>query len=315
MTSVLVFHAVTDRAWFDDVITWLKRRYTLLSLDSLSRTCAATEEAGDACHITVDDGDRSFYDVMFPVLRKHNVPASLFVSPKVCVEEKNFWFQEIEGYSRKSLAQVAADVLQVPLRILDGFRAESILKAMSARQTAEVLRRYQESFGAPAKRYQNISIKELAEIAGSGLVSVGAHTMNHPILKNEDDASSKFEIEASVGELSSLMGARVTSFAYPNGIPDMDFGEREVKLLAGSGIRLAFTTEARHVRRNDNPLRIPRIGVSDRESAGFLRAKLFLGASWNALKTIAGSGEYLERRRLSRKLRCSRDHQSGETSQ
>ncbi len=77
-------------------------------------------------------------------------------------------------------------------------------------------------------------------------MAVGAHTMNHPILKNEDDASSKFEIEASVGDLSTLLGSRVTTFAYPNGIPGMDFGEREVKLLGASGIRLAFTTEARH---------------------------------------------------------------------
>jgi peptidoglycan/xylan/chitin deacetylase (PgdA/CDA1 family) len=314
MTSVLLFHAVTDRTWFDDIIAWLKRRYTVLSLDSLSGLCAGTKEAGDGCHITVDDGDRSFYDVMFPVLRKHGVPASLFVSPKICVEERNFWFQEIEGYSRSSLTHVAADVLRVPVRILEGSRPESILKTMSARQTAEVLRRYQESVDAPAKRSQNISVRELAEIAGSGLVSVGAHTMNHPILKNEDDASSKYEIEASVAELSSLIGARVTSFAYPNGIPGMDFDEREVKLLSASGIRMAFTTEARHIRQDNDTLRIPRIAVSNKESAGFLRVKLLLGSSWNTLKTIAGSGEYLERRRLSRKLRYSLDVGTGATS-
>jgi hypothetical protein len=137
--------------------------------------------------------------------------------------------------------------------------------------------------------------------------------MNHPILKNEDDDSSRFEIEASVSELSSLIGARLTTFAYPNGIPGMDFGEREVKLLGATGIRMAFTTEGRYLRRDDDTLRIPRIAVSNNESAAFLRTKLFLGSSWNTLKAIAGSGEYLERQRLSRKLRGSFAVESGAT--
>ncbi len=109
MPSVLLFHAVTDRPWFDDVICWLKRRYTMLSLDSLSGVCGGTKEVGKSCHITVDDGDKSFYEVMFPVLRKHGVPASLFVSPKICVEERNFWFQEIEGYRRESLTTIRSE--------------------------------------------------------------------------------------------------------------------------------------------------------------------------------------------------------------
>ncbi len=306
MTSVLLFHAVSDRTWFDDVVVWLKRRYAMLCFDSLLARCAGDQEVRDACYITVDDGDRTFYDVMFPVLMKHGVPASLFVSPKICVEGRNFWFQEIQGYNRSVLARLAADVLRVPERALAGFSPEAILKAMSAREFAGVLRKYQESVGVPAKRPQNISVRELTEVAGSGLVSVGAHTMNHPILKNEDDASSKYEIEASVRELSTMLGETVSSFAYPNGIPGMDFDDREVRLLAASGIRMGFTTEARSLHQEDDRLRIPRIAVSDRERVGSMRAKLLLGAGWNRLKTVARRGEYLERLRLGRALLDSR---------
>ena len=97
--------------------------------------------------------------------------------------------------------------------------------------------------------------------------------MNHPILKNEDDASSKYEIEASVRELSTMLGETVSSFAYPNGIPGMDFDDREVRLLVASGIRMGFTTEARSLHQEDDRLRIPRIAVSDRERVGSMRAR------------------------------------------
>ena len=130
--------------------------------------------------------------------------------------------------------------------------------------------------------------------------------MNHPILKNEDDASSKYEVEASVRELSTMLGERVSNFAYPNGIPGMDFDDREVRLLAASGIRMGFTTEARSLHQEDDRLRIPRIAVSDRERVGSMRAKLLLGAGWNRLKTVARRGEYLERLRLGRALLDSR---------
>lgn len=302
MTSVLLFHAVSDRTWFEGVVVWLKRRYTMLSLESLAESYSRDTGARHGCHITVDDGDRSFYDVIFPVLVKHGVPASLFVSPKMCAEGKNFWFQEIDGYNAGLLTRISADVLRAPQRILEGFRPEVILKTMSRPEVAEVLKRYRESADVPGKGSQNISVQELTKIARSGLVSLGAHTINHPILKNENEASAKYEVEASIRELSGLTGTPVMAFAYPNGIPGMDFDDREVRLLHNSGIRMGFTTEARYLRQDDDPLRIPRLAVSNREGIGSLRAKLLLGSVWNTLKTIGGRGEYLERRRLNQAL-------------
>lgn len=306
MSSVLVFHAVTDGQWFDDVIGWLKRRYRLVPMTSFSAFYAGVRAVGNACHITVDDGDKSFYDVMFPILKRHGVHASLFVSPKVCVEGKSFWFQEIRGYSSCVLRRIAADVLMVPPQLLNGFSPESIFKAMPVYQMREVIGRYQRITDTPKIAGQNISVSELKEIAASGLVSIGAHTMSHPILMNEDDATCEYEVGASVSELSALLGWQVRYFAYPNGIAGVDFGEREGKVLRSSGIQMAFTTESRHLTGTDDTLRIPRIAISDKETTLFLRAKMLLGSGWNGLKTIARTGEYVERRRLSQALNCFR---------
>ena len=131
--------------------------------------------------------------------------------------------------------------------------------------------------------------------------------MSHPILSNEDDATCEDEIARSVRDLSTLLGRPIRHFAYPNGIPGVDLGEREALVLRNAGIRMAFTTESRHLSATDNELRIPRLGVSDMETTRFVTAKMLLGSNWNRLKTIVGTGEDVERRRLSRALRCFRD--------
>jgi peptidoglycan/xylan/chitin deacetylase (PgdA/CDA1 family) len=223
----------------------------------------------------------------------------------------NFWFQEIGGYDESLLRRIAAQVLKAPVQLLSGFSPEVILKTMPLFQIERVIGRYRESLNHPCKASQNLSASALQEIAATGLVSIGAHSMNHPILANEDDATCEAEIAGSVSGLSSLLKRRVEHFAYPNGIPEMDFGVREERLLRDSGIRMAFTTESRHLSTSDKTLRIPRLAISNGESMPRVIAKMLLGTEWGRVKRIAGVGEYVQRRRLKGTLNSCRPIDAG----
>lgn len=306
MMNILVFHAVTDGEWFESLISWLKGESRLVPIESVAAYYAGGEDYGSSLHITIDDGDKSFADVMFPVLKRHGVHSSLFVSPKVSTDGGNFWFQEIGGYDKRELTRIAAGVLHVPLELLRAFEPETILKSMSLHQINNVIDRYRESVGVQESADRNLCADALLELAATGLVSVGAHTINHPILANEDDASCEAEISDSVCGLTSLLGRSVELFAYPNGIPDLDFGGREEKVLRESGIRMAFTTESRHLSKADNLMRIPRLAVSNQETMSRLRVKMLLGSNWSRLRRIAGVGELVKRERLGRTLHGAR---------
>ena len=299
--SVVTFHKITNGVWFENVICFLKSRYRLVSIESLHAFYAGVDCLTNSCHIAVDDGDRSFYEVIFPVLLKHRAPASLFVSPKTCITKTNFWFQEIEGYDQLELKRLSAETLNVSVADLMRHSVTTILKGMTIKQIKEVIRRYQQKAEIRGKGRQNITIDALREIDKSGLVSIGAHTLNHPILKNEDDSTCEHEISESVTQLSKVLKKEIRYFAYPNGIPALDFAEREVKCLRNIGIRLAFTTESRHLTLSDDLMQVPRIQISCNESILSIRAKLFLGSKWNTLKKIKMNGEYAERSKL-RKL-------------
>jgi len=130
-----------------------------------------------------------------------------------------------------------------------------------------------------------MSVDELKEVYDSGLVEIGAHTQNHPILANETETTAQYEIQSSILELNAILGVQVSSFAYPNGIPQIDFGKREMNLLKAMNIKLAFSTENKSFSIKDNPLNIPRNGIS-KGNKSFLFMKLLIGSKWDIVKKL-----------------------------
>ena len=121
--------------------------------------------------LTFDDGYRDFYTDVFPILKKYNVKAVVFVVP-------NF-------------------------------------------------------LGLP----NNLDTWMLAEIAKSGLVEIGAHTMNHAYLSGLPLARVKFEVEESKKTLEKILGVKVVSFAYPYGA----FDNKTIDVVKKAGFRSAVT--------------------------------------------------------------------------
>jgi peptidoglycan/xylan/chitin deacetylase (PgdA/CDA1 family) len=295
MNKILNFHLVNDAEWFEKIIILIKSKYNMVSIDTLEQYYRGKIELKNACHITVDDGDETFYRIIYPVLKKHNIPASLYVSPKIFNEHINYWFQEIEGYDFGIVKQIVADITGVSVEKLEPYPVWDIMKVLKIGMIHDVLAEYRKRTDTHLKPYQNMSIAELKEVDQHGLVTIGGHTMNHPILMNESNESSDYEISNSVTELAELLGHPVKCFSYPNGIPGYDFTDRECDTLKKNGITLTFSTEARDFSKADNIYKIPRIGVSNSESMLFLKAKLFMGPLWLILKKLKPSGEYVNR--------------------
>ncbi len=81
-------------------------------------------------------------------------------------------------------------------------------------------------------------IEQLKEIAESGLVEIGAHTVNHAVLKGIPLEMAKYEIEESKKQLENLLNISVVSFAYPHG----QFDNQVINLIKDAGFRSAVTT-------------------------------------------------------------------------
>jgi peptidoglycan/xylan/chitin deacetylase (PgdA/CDA1 family) len=260
---VINFHTVSNAKLLNAALLLLKARYTLIDTLTLKDYLSGKIRLRNSCHITVDDGDISFYRFFFPLLIKHNIPASIFVSPEKVCKHTNFWFQDLPYCNEIELKRIIAHRKYFgDLDIEPFYLKQAILKALPIAEIMSVIDEYFAiTHTSKSSERLNLDEKELLEINNSGLIEIGAHTINHPILANENDSVMSKEITDSIVQLEKLLGKKITTFAYPNGIPEYDFSHREMDKLSNVGIEMAFSTENELLSQSCNKYAIPRTGL------------------------------------------------------
>ena len=282
---VVFVHAVPSVAWFSDLIKLLGTLYRFVPFKAVEDFFYDPPLRNRRfCHISFDDGEISVYENAFPVLRQLNIPASLFVSPSIAMNRTNYWFQEIRGMDKELLRKAVSDATQCSFSAIAKHSVTSLLKSMTIADIQSIIDQVRKLSPASAVPC-NMSEEQLLDLQKSGLFTIGAHTMNHPILSNEPHETARFEIVESIRGLSALLNTRCTRFAYPNGVPGVDFGRREIDILKEEGITIAFSTRNKWIDKTDDPLAVPRVGVLySRES--LLPGKIILGPVWEKAKRI-----------------------------
>jgi peptidoglycan/xylan/chitin deacetylase (PgdA/CDA1 family) len=111
---------------------------------------------------------------------------------------------------------------------------------------------------------------EIGEIAADPLATIGAHTVNHVMLKKSSDEAVRGEMLLSASVIETALGERPVHFSYPVG-DRTSAGRREFRVAAELGFKTAVTT---------------RPGVLHPEHVAHL----------TALPRISLNGEYQQRR-------------------
>ena len=83
--------------------------------------------------------------------------------------------------------------------------------------------------------------QEIAELAADPLVTIGAHTVNHPMLAKLPQTAVRSEMDMSRSVIEAALGMRPEHLAYPVGDPT-SAGPREFRIAAELGFKTAVTT-------------------------------------------------------------------------
>ncbi|MBE3090468.1 MAG: polysaccharide deacetylase family protein [Actinobacteria bacterium] len=164
----------------------------------------------------------------------------------------------------------------------------------------KVINTVKKKYKIDIKKECNITKSQLYELYDSDIFTIGAHTINHPILSNETYHQTEKEITESIERLSDMLDTNIKYFAYPNGITNLDFNLREQKILKEKNIKLAFTTHNCFFNNKTNPLNIPRLEFSDFKFGSnrvYILSKLFMAPKWQSILRIVflGKNEAKER--------------------
>ena len=217
MAKIINFHEITHPEWFEDTIKLLLSMYSPCKMEDIQNFYQGGKIDPHSFFITVDDGCLTDYTIIYPVLKKYNLQAAIFVSPYIAKTGNNFWFQEIQGYDKEKLQEIIADKFNLKKELIQDFYPSAMLKNMQMDDILEIIDIYQKKHREPKKNRKNMNVSELLELSNSRHFIIGAHTQTHPILANETDENSKKQIMDSITELSDILNQPVELFAYPNG--------------------------------------------------------------------------------------------------
>lgn len=244
----------TPEADFDAHLKYLKEHYTPVPLSLVAAHYAGERElpARAAC-VTIDDGFADAYEVAFPVLQRHGVPATLFVITDFLDGRAWMWTDKLRHVALTTSAErlnveVGGRSFDIKLagrdsRLSAAGRVNSELKRLAPRAREESIERIAAAHGValpaqPPAEFGPVTWAQSRELDAGG-VEIGSHTVSHPILTTTDDAQLEAELRGSRTRLEAELGRAVKLFCYPNGA----FDERVRHATANAGYACAVTTE------------------------------------------------------------------------
>jgi len=292
---------------FDEHLAILRRRYKVLSLQDLQQVLLEDKLPRRGVVVTFDDGYADNLYNAKPLLEKHHVPATMFVSTGAIGYPREFWWDELEhillhpGTLPQALAVSAGS--QHYNQDLDGaetysnadYQKHRSWHAMLAADPTSRHTTYRSlcqwmhplpieerqqaltelldwSGSKPSRRpsHRTLTAEEVPALARGGLVEVGAHTINHHSLASLDVATQKVEIERSKVELETLLGYPVTSFSYPFGTR-ADYTTEMVDIVKAAGFDIACSNFEGVVQAGCNRFQLPRFVVRNWDGDEFIR--------------------------------------------
>jgi peptidoglycan/xylan/chitin deacetylase (PgdA/CDA1 family) len=195
--------------------------------------------------LTFDDGLRNNLTVVYPILRELQLPATFFVCPALVESGAWLWNHEM----RCRLQTLAApDLAELRMRLLTpGESVDAIVEWMKTlrlphRRQAEVtIKQATRDFQPTARQRAVFDIMDWNDLISldRNLITVGSHTLSHPILTSLSAQEIELEISESRRCLEQRLQRTVDFFCYPNGAYD-DRAYQAVKKT----YRAAVTTES-----------------------------------------------------------------------
>jgi peptidoglycan/xylan/chitin deacetylase (PgdA/CDA1 family) len=291
---VFILHSVVDDDRFypdeplrcplgklERILRWLKSEgIEFVNLDDAVKRLSVPSTRPFAV-FTFDDGYADNFTRALPVMERFAAPFTVYITTGMITRDMNAWWLGLAAL----------------IRLRDWFDLSS-LGRFECRDTAAKRRAYLAVTTAVHNNYDllpavHAAIEEskidcralieqealtqcqLRQLAGSPLVTIGAHTTTHRNLARAPAAEARYEMLANRRFLEEITGTRVMHFAYPFGGAEA-CGKREAEISRAVGFKTAVTTRHGGIfPEHLNHLHaLPRVALSGRDTPSTLRCKI-----------------------------------------
>ncbi|MDD5996856.1 MAG: polysaccharide deacetylase family protein [Bacteroidales bacterium] len=215
---------------FEKLIAWLvSRDYVFITPEKVYSLISGDEPLDKKyVWLSFDDGWKSGYDNVLPVLEKYQIPATFFIASKG-IEDGYYWYSRAFQNRESDLYKEVDELWKIPNK-----------------ERSEIIDRL------PAYKGSRITMneEELLKLKKSGFANFGNHTHDHVM----SDKCTRQELSAEIDKCSLIM-KNITGddcsfiYSYPNGNLDAN----SVGVIKEKDFKLAATVKIGWINRGDNP--------------------------------------------------------------
>ena len=253
--TVVAFHRVvnqsdyrwpqTDKEWvvtdtfLNDCLVFFKKYYTLVSLNEvISATKSGFELPNYPLLVTFDDGWKDNYDYAFPLVKKYNIPITIFCATEAINGKYLNWREVIYALSNLNkdlLVNVYEILSKYNISFLENISEKEIIDTVLASTAKQdIINEINHLTDLLGEPNQMLNEEEILEMKNSSLVSIAAHGHTHePLLVTENP---QFELNESKSLLSSILNENIESMAYPHSSVDTNV----YKIASKCGFKYQF---------------------------------------------------------------------------
>lgn len=238
--SVLCYHTLgPDRggpdAWtvlrlsdFRAQVAWLARHYEIVTLDAALAAGPGRSRAGrPRAVLTFDDGEAGLFHHLLPLLDALCLPVTIYVATGQIETGRPYWFDRVMGALGSGAHEVDLPGLghwRLPAApgagrwaVLGGLL--ETLKRVDRHRREDLADRILADHPLPAGRppLAPLTREELAALAASPWVTIGAHSHCHNLLDQIPLAEASESLRRSRRLLQDWTGQEVAHLAWPNG--------------------------------------------------------------------------------------------------
>jgi peptidoglycan/xylan/chitin deacetylase (PgdA/CDA1 family) len=275
-TEGIPYYCTLPTPQFEMQMKFLREHFRVVSLGQLCNELMNPGSPGNAVAVTFDDGYSDLHTYALPVLRKYEIPATVYLTAD-CIESG-----EVAWYDKIFLAlQVApAGAIDVPIRgtgrielgsaqqrVDVGSQIVSILRQTPVLERNRFCADFERQVSLPTEKLAGrmLTWKQIYEMRSAG-ICFGSHTLSHPALSQLAAEDVERELRESKSLLESRLREPVLDFAFPFGKPE-DCGPIAAAAAARCGYRSSVTTTWGINRPGSNPHNLRRVQLGDERVA------------------------------------------------